>query len=67
MKSLIPNLKDYSRQHKIQPSLTKMACTDNSFGTVLRMSDIVHYHHMSNIKHTVHDIHDILKSYYKLA
>ena len=32
-----------------------------------RVSDLVQIHHMSNLKQTVEDIHDILKSYYKVA
>lgn len=36
-------------------------------GEVVRFDDIVQHHPMSNVKHTVYDIHDILKSYYKVA
>lgn len=40
---------------------------DCSHGEVIRVSDIVHQRHMGNVEHTVQDIHDILKSYYKVA
>ncbi|KKZ68835.1 hypothetical protein EMCG_00006 [[Emmonsia] crescens] len=36
-------------------------------GTVVRLEDIVHHNPMSNTRHTVQDIHDILESYYKVA
>jgi hypothetical protein len=34
---------------------------------VVRLDEIVQHHSMSNVKHTVLDIHDILKSYYKVS
>ncbi|KAJ5291465.1 hypothetical protein N7478_000716 [Penicillium angulare] len=33
----------------------------------VRLSDLARIHDMSNLQHTVKDIHDILKSYYKVA
>jgi hypothetical protein len=33
----------------------------------VRVSDITQIHHMNNLQQTVQDIHDILKSYYKVA
>ena len=36
-------------------------------GTVVRLEDIVRNHSLSNIEHVVQDVHDILKSYYKVA
>ena len=36
-------------------------------GQVVRISSIDSSHHMSNAEHTVRDLHDILKSYYKVA
>ena len=36
-------------------------------GAVVRLDDIVQNHTMSNMEHMVQDIHDILKSYYKVA
>lgn len=38
-----------------------------SHGQVVRLNDIMQHHPMSNMKHVVQDIHDILKSYYKVA
>lgn len=36
-------------------------------GQVVKISSINSSHHMSNAEHTVRDLHDILKSYYKVA
>jgi hypothetical protein len=35
-------------------------------GTVVRLEDIMSHHPMSNIGHTIQDIHDILKSCYQV-
>jgi hypothetical protein len=40
---------------------------DCSHGKVVRLDDIMSHHPMSDIEHTVQDLHDILKSYYKVA
>lgn len=40
---------------------------DGSSGKCVRVSDLTQIHHMSNLQQTVQDIHDILKSYYKVA
>lgn len=40
---------------------------DCSKGECVRVSDLTRIHHMSNLQQTVQDIHDILKSYYKVA
>lgn len=34
---------------------------------VVRLDDIVQNHSMSNTEHTVNEVHEILKSYYKVA
>lgn len=47
--------------------MAKKAFDDCKHGEVVRLSDIVHQHHMSNVDHTVRDIHDILDAYYKVA
>lgn len=48
--------------------MAKKAFVDPKHGEkVIRLSDISHQHHMSNVEHTVQDIHDILKSYYRVA
>ncbi|KLJ11831.1 hypothetical protein EMPG_13014 [Blastomyces silverae] len=57
----------YCRQKRIETAMQKQAITDSTHGTVVRLKDIVHQNHMSNLEHTVHDLHDILKSYYKVA
>ncbi|PYI13434.1 dynamin [Aspergillus violaceofuscus CBS 115571] len=33
----------------------------------VKLSDLTQIHHTNNLQHTVQDIHDILKSYYKVA
>lgn len=38
-----------------------------NYGEVVHLSDLMQHHSMSNTTHTAHDIHDILKSYYKVA
>ena len=40
---------------------------DCSHGAVIRLSDAKRTHPMSNLQHTVRDIHDILQSYYKVS
>lgn len=40
---------------------------DGSERDCYQVCDLVRIHHMSNFKQTVEDIHDILKSYYKVA
>lgn len=34
---------------------------------MVRVDDLFTHNHMSNDKHTTHDIHDILEAYYKVA
>lgn len=36
-------------------------------GSVIRLEDIDYIKYMSNLEHVVQEIHDILKSYYKVA
>jgi hypothetical protein len=40
---------------------------NGSSGECVRLSDLTQIHHMNNMQQTVQDIHDILKSYYKVA
>ncbi|PGG96549.1 hypothetical protein GX51_07782 [Blastomyces parvus] len=54
-------------QKRIETAMRKQTVTDCSHGTVVRFRDIVHQNHMSNVEHTVHDLHDTLKPYYKVA
>jgi hypothetical protein len=51
----------------MQAALESKAVGGCTHGRVVRFNDIVHHHPMSNTRHTVHDIHDILESYYKVA
>ncbi len=44
-----------------------MALDDCTHGSVIRVSDMVHSNPLSNDEHTIHEIHDILLSYYELA
>ncbi|EQL35389.1 hypothetical protein, variant [Blastomyces dermatitidis ATCC 26199] len=55
------------RQKRIETAMRKRAISDRAHGTVVRLQDIVHQNHMSNLEHTVRDLHDILKSYYRVA
>lgn len=41
--------------------------TRQGYGEVVRLGDALKGQNMSNDSHTVHDIHDILKSYYKVT
>ena len=40
---------------------------DPNLGRVVKLSSIVNNHPLSNVEHTVRDLHDIVKSYYKVA
>ena len=59
-----------SRQNRLRSALESKAHTQTdgtSFSKVVRLEDIVNTHPMSNTDHIVVEIHDILKSYYKVA
>lgn len=51
----------------MQQGMSAKSFDDCSHGTVVRIEDIKSHHSMSNIEHTVQDLHDILKSYYQVA
>ncbi|KAJ5821933.1 uncharacterized protein N7525_011217 [Penicillium rubens] len=55
------------RQKRMYSTAAKNSIDNCKHGEVVRLSDLAHQHHMSNIEHTVRDIHDILDSYYKVA
>ncbi|KAJ5712728.1 Dynamin [Penicillium malachiteum] len=55
------------RQNRIGNAMSMSTTGDSEFVEVVRLGDIGQAHHMSNQTHTVNDIHDILKSYYKVA
>jgi len=40
---------------------------DCSHGTVVRLDDIITNRSLSNVEHVVQDLHDILRSYYKVS
>jgi len=56
-----------SRQKRLQSLLSEKALSDCQHGTVVRLQDIVQNHPLSNDDHIIREIHDILRSYYKLA
>jgi hypothetical protein len=51
----------------MRAALTEKSIDNCSHGSVVRLTDITHDHPMSNTDHVIQDIHDILKSYYKVA
>ncbi|KAJ5537458.1 hypothetical protein N7513_010644 [Penicillium frequentans] len=59
------------RQERISSAVKESSFSvkydDLSRGECVRVSDLTHIHNMSNLQQTVQDIHDILKSYYKVA
>ncbi|KAH0360172.1 dynamin GTPase, partial [Aureobasidium melanogenum] len=60
-----------SRQKRLRASLEKHATFQtNAHGvprSTIALDDIVQNHPMSNAQHTVFEVHDILKAYYKVA
>ncbi|KAJ5186301.1 hypothetical protein N7449_011065 [Penicillium cf. viridicatum] len=55
------------RQKRLYSTVAKKSFDDCKHGEVVRLSDLAQQHHMSNVDHTIGDIHDILDSYYKVA
>ncbi|CAG8211507.1 unnamed protein product [Penicillium olsonii] len=55
------------RQKRLLEQVSPKSLDDCSHGRVVRLADVATQHHMSNVDHTVQDIHDILESYYKVA
>jgi hypothetical protein len=51
----------------LKKQLSERAFSDCSHGDVVRLEDIVQNHPLSNDDHIIREIHDILKSYYKLS
>jgi hypothetical protein len=51
----------------MQQAMSKKSFDDYSHGLVIRLDDLMSHHPMSNIEHTVQDLHDILKSYYQVS
>ncbi|RDH26896.1 P-loop containing nucleoside triphosphate hydrolase protein [Aspergillus welwitschiae] len=59
------------RQERITSAAKKSSVSvtyqNGSSGECVPLSDLTQIHHMNNMEQTVQDIHDILKSYYKVA
>ncbi|OJD16945.1 hypothetical protein AJ78_02927 [Emergomyces pasteurianus Ep9510] len=56
------------RQKRIYTALESMGVAVAGMpGKIVRLENILHRNPMSNTRHTVQDIHDILESYYKVA
>lgn len=56
-----------SRQTRMRAAVADKAIDDSDNGIVVPLDDLTHNHPMSNVEYLVRDIHDILKSYYKVA
>lgn len=48
-------------------AMQEFAFSGCSHGSVVKLSDAKHTHPMSNTEYIIQDIHDILRSYYKVA
>ena len=57
----------FSRQQRLKKLLQPNVIYNNELGNVVRLSNILDHHPVSNVEHTVRDIHDIIKSYYKVV
>lgn len=55
------------RQQRMRAALASKSINDLTHGSVVRLNDITQNHPMNNGDHVVREIHDILKSYYKVA
>ncbi|KAE8376986.1 P-loop containing nucleoside triphosphate hydrolase protein [Aspergillus bertholletiae] len=55
------------RQERLHSKLNGKVIHDSRLKQVVRLEDLSVLNHMSNSEYTVQDIHDILKSYYKVA
>ncbi|KAB8263271.1 P-loop containing nucleoside triphosphate hydrolase protein [Aspergillus pseudonomiae] len=55
------------RQERLRSKLESKVISDSYSGELVRLEDLTVLNHMSNSEYTVHDIHDILESYYKVA
>lgn len=51
----------------MRAALASKSINDLTHGSVVRLNDITQNHPMNNGDHVVREIHDILKSYYKVA
>ncbi|KAG9233414.1 dynamin GTPase [Amylocarpus encephaloides] len=55
------------RQERMQHSMSTKSFSDGVHGAVVRLDEIMQNHPMSNIEHTVQDLHDVLQSYYMVV
>ena len=58
---------DTSRQDRMIAVMQEFTFSDCSHGSVIRLTDAQRTHPMSNTEYITQDIHDILRSYYKVA
>ena len=56
-----------SRQERLRSQLSERSFSDCSHGSVVRVEDLVQNHPLGNDDHIILEMHDILKSYYKLS
>lgn len=57
-----------SRSKRVRDSLSEEAFTPSGYsGAVIYVNSAIHVSKGSNTEHTIQDLHDILKSYYKVA
>lgn len=56
-----------SRQGRLKSSMENGAVEVESYGRMVKLDTVYQHAHMSNVDHTVRDLHDILKSYYRVA
>ncbi|MCJ1266547.1 hypothetical protein MMC22_006432 [Lobaria immixta] len=55
------------RQKRLESSMERKAINITNYGRMVELNAIYQKAHMSNVDHAVRDLHDILKSYYKVA
>lgn len=56
-----------SRQERIKTSMKSGTFQSQQYGEVVQLQYIYQNAYISNADHTIRDLHDILKSYYKVA
>lgn len=55
------------RQARLKSSMENNVVSIHGYGRMVKLDTVHQNAHMSNVDHTVRDLHDILKSYYKVA
>ena len=61
------SLTERSRQERLKALMQKQSFEAANHGTVVKLDSILTTSTSSNLEHTICDLHDILKSYYKVA